>query len=583
MTKHVSVIIPVFNSEKFLKRCLTSLINQTLKEIEIICIDDGSTDNSLGVLNKYAQIDERIIVLHQKNAKQGAARNKGLEIAQGQFITFVDSDVWVDNDYLEKLYSAAQKHNVNIAAANITREYNHKKIRMHLQLSKNQTFYGASNIVKELALHLETAGKLYKFELIKNLRFEENVLYEDAPYSLQAICLEGSMVTVPDALYHYFSNPNSTIKQKGENIKKENDKISTSLNLISIAEKNNVDIGDWLIIKKENLFTKTKSYKNHKDFYFCGIKIFSKQEKYNNKKIFLVFNTACFGDVLLCNTLCQNIKNIFPNSKVIFIADKNWADIAKYQKDVDEVIIYDKKGEHKGLQGLIKFISTFKYKKIFASFITYKNLRNSLIAKILGSRFVISENQKHKDYSKQLRHALLLESLTNKKIQNLPIKFNIQTNISNPIFEKNYIVICAITKKETKDIPIETIVELIKKINTETNNKVVIVGIGEKISNYVKKLNKEKAKFIDMTNKTSLLELAVVLKNSKGLISADTGTLHLGCALGVPTTAIFYEGNAPVSIWSPSKDLYNVSIIENNQNTENIFNEFIKLKTNQLI
>ena len=91
---------------------------------------------------------------------------------------------------------------------------------------------------------------------------------------------------------------------------------------------------------------------------------YNNAECIEDKKIFLIFNTACFGDVLLCNSLCQNIKNIYKNSKIVFIVDKQWEEVAKYQECVDEVFIYDKKGVNKGLLGFIKFIKSF-YKFIF--------------------------------------------------------------------------------------------------------------------------------------------------------------------------------------------------------------------------
>ena len=93
-------------------------------------------------------------------------------------------------------------------------------------------------------------------------------------------------------------------------------------------------------------------------------------------KTFLVFNTACFGDNLVCNSLCQNIKRIYPDSKIVFIADKPFAEVAQHQKDVDEVVIYDKKGEHKGLKGFIKFIKDFKYKNAYEKLIGSLNREN---------------------------------------------------------------------------------------------------------------------------------------------------------------------------------------------------------------
>ena len=111
----VSVIIPIYNTEKYLKKCLNSLIHQTLSDIEIICVNDGSTDKSIDILRNFASQDHRIKIIEQENKKQGAARNAGMKIAQGEYIGFVDSDDWVDLDYFEKLYISAIKHKADIS------------------------------------------------------------------------------------------------------------------------------------------------------------------------------------------------------------------------------------------------------------------------------------------------------------------------------------------------------------------------------------------------------------------------------------------------------------------------------------
>ena len=103
-TIKVSIIIPVYNVEKYLQKCLESLVNQTLKEIEIICINDGSTDKSEEILKIFAQKDDRIIVVNKENEGQSVARNVGIKLAKGEFLGFVDSDDWVDLDFFEKLY-----------------------------------------------------------------------------------------------------------------------------------------------------------------------------------------------------------------------------------------------------------------------------------------------------------------------------------------------------------------------------------------------------------------------------------------------------------------------------------------------
>ena len=117
----VSIIVPVYNTEKFLKKCLNSLINQTLKEIEIICVDDGSTDNSPTILNDFIKKDNRIKVIHQENSGISVTRNRAVSVAQGEYIGFVDSDDWVDEDFFEKLYNASQKYNSDIVAGDFFR------------------------------------------------------------------------------------------------------------------------------------------------------------------------------------------------------------------------------------------------------------------------------------------------------------------------------------------------------------------------------------------------------------------------------------------------------------------------------
>ena len=116
----VSVIIPVYNASKYLRQCLDSIISQTLQEIEIICVDDGSTDNSLEILNEYQKLDNRIKVLTQKHKRQGVARNYGMSIAAGEYIGFVDSDDWCEPDMYEKLYQRAKETDSDITMCAVT-------------------------------------------------------------------------------------------------------------------------------------------------------------------------------------------------------------------------------------------------------------------------------------------------------------------------------------------------------------------------------------------------------------------------------------------------------------------------------
>ncbi len=116
-TPLVSVIIPVYNAEKYLRECLDSVINQTLTEIEIICVDDGSTDSSLNILREYEAKDRRFRVLTQKNQFAGVARNNGMAIAKGTFFAFLDADDYYTPDALGVLYSLAEQHSLDIIKA----------------------------------------------------------------------------------------------------------------------------------------------------------------------------------------------------------------------------------------------------------------------------------------------------------------------------------------------------------------------------------------------------------------------------------------------------------------------------------
>ena len=138
----ISIIIPVYNVKKFLNKCLKSIVNQTFTDLEIICINDGSTDKSLSILNSFAQKDNRIIVINQSNQGQSCARNAGLAIATGEYTGFVDSDDWIDLDFYEKLYTAAEKYNADIVCVNDdinTTSANGKMIsRIMMSVSQNE-------------------------------------------------------------------------------------------------------------------------------------------------------------------------------------------------------------------------------------------------------------------------------------------------------------------------------------------------------------------------------------------------------------------------------------------------------------
>lgn len=222
----ISVIVPVYNSEKYLHRCIESLINQTLTDIEIILINDASTDNSYEILCEYQKTDTRIKVINcEKNGRQGTARNKGIKASTSKWIYFVDSDDWIDLELLEKNYASAETTNADMVGS-------------LAYLAKSNTDYSLSKDVKVARLlplcnhslsnteknylFLYTAGvcsSLFKRKIImdNHIFFPEGLAYEDN-YFVKLYCLYVERYAfINEPLYYYYQNPFSTIhKEDGE-------------------------------------------------------------------------------------------------------------------------------------------------------------------------------------------------------------------------------------------------------------------------------------------------------------------------------------------------------------------------------
>ena len=343
----ISIIVPAYNCRNYIQKCLESLVNQTLKQIEIIVINDGSTDSTGIIIADFARTDERIRVINQKNQKQGAARNRGLEIAKGRYISFVDADDYVDLNYFEKMLAAIKSSNADAAVSSLVRKKKQKEKAQFL-FEEEKVIADKDEIFSafKIPYHWYVPSKLYKRTVLENLWFEEGVFYEDVGFLIRAADRINSLVTVPDIKYYYVSNPGSTMKSPFTTAKKL-DHINAMLDAAVYIKKNNLNIKEFPIYKRKILFFMVCCcFLDRKDYYLFGLKFFSIRKTFDNSKVFLVFNTACFGDVLLCNSLCQNIKLIYPQSKIIFIVDKPYYEAAKFQKDVDDVVIFDKKKEH---------------------------------------------------------------------------------------------------------------------------------------------------------------------------------------------------------------------------------------------
>ena len=276
----VSVIVPVFNTEKYLEKCLNSLINQTLQDIEIICVNDGSTDKSADIIKKFTNKDSRFKLINQENKKQGAARNAGMKIAKGEYIGFVDSDDWVDLEYYEKLYNAAKKYNADIAlATNIRTGHGKDKKRLNITEEKFVTTLQDKIDVCQQWKNECPTNKIYRHSMLKNnnIKWPEGVYCEDKLFTIKAIYYANSIIATPGVNYYYYRNPNSTVNSKAQKHYKQ---LKLDKN---IAKKSVLDF-----LKEKNAQIRDRDFWATKyEFSFCGITLYRLEESFSTEKILL--------------------------------------------------------------------------------------------------------------------------------------------------------------------------------------------------------------------------------------------------------------------------------------------------------
>lgn len=251
----LSIIVPVYNAEKFLDKCITSLLSQTVTDFEVLLIDDGSEDKSLDICRKFAAKDNRVKVFSQGNYGQSKARNVGLENAVGEFIAFTDSDDWVDSDYYEKLIDAAIRYNADVACASIIRERkNSKKFRINYTSEKCYLFAQEKIDAAKVPNMCYVWNKVYRTSFLKeiNLKFIEGMFFEDVDFVTRAVYFSNKLVTVPGTYYHYIVNQNSTVKTMRKSDKKRLDSIVSKKYMLDFFRKYNLTSRPKNLIKRKN-------------------------------------------------------------------------------------------------------------------------------------------------------------------------------------------------------------------------------------------------------------------------------------------------------------------------------------------
>lgn len=212
----LSIIVPVYNVEKFLKQCVNSILRQSYENFELILVDDGSQDQSGEICDEFRMIDDRVIVIHKKNEGQSIARNVGIEIAHGEYVCFIDSDDWIHNQYLEVLYSNARKMAADIVQCNYYYAYE------TFYLTEKKTYctceneiitYTTDEAIYQLIQHKDIKnflwGKIIRVDLVKSNLLPNIATFEDLYWFPKLIQSCNKYVIVNKTLYYYRQHESS--------------------------------------------------------------------------------------------------------------------------------------------------------------------------------------------------------------------------------------------------------------------------------------------------------------------------------------------------------------------------------------
>lgn len=221
MGEVITIIVPIYKVEDCLHRCVVSILNQTYKRLEIILVNDGSPDGCGKICDDYAMLDERVKVIHKKNGGLSDARNTGIEIAQGEYISFVDSDDWIEDNYIEKLYQLLINTNSDISVCNFIRTST-EKVKINQSEEKKHEYSNIEaleQLYDRFGVQMVTAwGKLYKRKLFEGIRFPVGRIHEDE-FTTYKLIYNAKKIALTTAQLLYYWQREDSIIGSGFNIK----------------------------------------------------------------------------------------------------------------------------------------------------------------------------------------------------------------------------------------------------------------------------------------------------------------------------------------------------------------------------
>lgn len=222
----ISVIVPVYNVEKYLPKCLDSILRQDCQDFEVLLIDDGSTDQSDEICDNYAKLDARVRVTHKPNGGSGSARNVGLGMARGKYIAFVDADDFVAENYLSRLLTVAEANHADIVQCQFQCVVENEQPAEHSDAGKIEKIYSNIESLKEFCKksgYLSTAvmwNKLYRKELFYDIHYQEGKGVDDEYVICPILYRANRIIVISDVLYYYYMSGNSQMRNTRPTLKK---------------------------------------------------------------------------------------------------------------------------------------------------------------------------------------------------------------------------------------------------------------------------------------------------------------------------------------------------------------------------
>ena len=311
----ISIVIPVYNVKKYIKKCIESVVNQTYPNLEIILVDDGSNDGSEKICDEYSAKYHNISVIHKKNGGLSSARNAGIDVAKGKYIGFVDSDDFIDERMYEILYKNMIKENADISLCNIYKFKNENEIHKTTQEEKIKTFEGIDiqkNLQNNYFVMVVAWNKLYKKDLFKTIKYPDGKIIEDAAIIHYLLAASNKVVMTNLELYYYFQRDNSIMHNSNEKLLDELDALYDRIKFYEKKGYQNYEFYNytlkkyiekfWYLFKDINKYKKYnkekyKKYFKHLKEILNKVKGLSKKEKLKYelfcrfKYLFLIF---CF-------------------------------------------------------------------------------------------------------------------------------------------------------------------------------------------------------------------------------------------------------------------------------------------------